>query len=88
MEKTTPLTVNITPARESFVRERVAVGRFVTASEVVEQALALLEERERHREAIIDEIRRDIEVGFKQAEAGQLRDGKAVFEEIRSRRPR
>jgi antitoxin ParD1/3/4 len=88
LEKTTPLTVNITPARESFVRDRVAAGRFVTASEVVEEALALLEERERHREAIIDEIRRDIEVGFKQAEAGQLRDGKAVFEEIRSRRPR
>jgi antitoxin ParD1/3/4 len=88
MEKTTPLTVNISPSRESFVRDRVAAGRFVTASQVVEEALALLEERERHREAIIDEIRRDIEIGFEQAEAGELRDGEAVFEEIRSRRPR
>ncbi len=46
-------------------------------------ALILLERREHDRDAALDEIRREIQLGIDQAEAGQLRDGEEVFAEIR-----
>ena len=85
MSKSSQLTITVTPELEAFIRERVASGRFDTASDVVREGLQLLEVREHEREAVLDEIRREIEIGLEQAKAGQLRDGRAVFEELRSR---
>lgn len=84
------LTIALPEDMEAFVRQRVASGRFASASDVVLEALTLLERRERDREQtrdlVLAEIREEIEVGARQAEAGQLRDGREVFEEIRRRR--
>ncbi|MEM7677738.1 MAG: type II toxin-antitoxin system ParD family antitoxin [Myxococcota bacterium] len=44
---------------DGFIAERVAAGRYGTASEVVRAALRLLEERERQ----IEKLRRDLEEG-------------------------
>lgn len=85
MSKSSQLTISVTPDLEAFIRERVASGRFDTASDVVREGLKLLEGREHEREAVIDELRREIEIGLEQAKAGQLRDGRAVFEELRGR---
>ncbi len=82
----TSLTVSIPTRVDAFIKDRIASGRFETAGDVVGAAIALLEERERLREAIIDEIRREIEIGIAQADAGQVRDGEEVFREIRARR--
>lgn len=82
----TSLTVSVPAHVDDFIKDRVASGRFETAGDVVGAAIALLEERERLREAVIDEIRRDIEEGAQQADAGLLRDGPEVFDEIRRRR--
>lgn len=79
------LTVSLPEAVEAFVVQRVASGRFASASEVVQQALTLLERFEREREVALDEIRREIQLGIDQAEAGQLRDGETVFAEIREK---
>ncbi len=82
----TLLTVSVPAHVDAFIKDRIASGRFETAGDVVGAAIALLEERERLREAVIDEIRRDIEIGIAQADAGQVRDGEEVFREIRARR--
>ena len=79
------LTVALPRALETFIQQRVASGRYASASDVVREALTLLEQRERQREAVIDEIRREIQLGIGQAEAGQLRDGATVFAEIRKK---
>lgn len=80
------LTVALPEDLEAFVRQRVASGRFASASDVVAEALDVLRAREQTRDDVLAEIREQIELGARQAEAGQLRDGREVFEEIRRRR--
>jgi putative addiction module CopG family antidote len=43
------MTIHLPEGREAFVRSLLADGRFASESEVVDQALGLLEERERQR---------------------------------------
>ena len=86
MSNHSSLTVALPEALDAFVRQRVASGRFASASDVVQEALTLLERREHEREEALDEIRREIQLGIDQAEAGQLRDGATVFAEIREKR--
>ena len=84
----TSLTVSVPAHVDAFIKDRVAAGRFETAGDVVGAAIPLLVERERMGESVLDEIRRDIEVGVAQVEAGQVRDGEEVFREIPARRSR
>jgi antitoxin ParD1/3/4 len=86
MPSSSQLTISLTPELEAFIRDRVASGQFNTASDVVYEGLRLLERRQRDREAALDEIRREIEVGLEQARAGQLRDGEAFFADLARRR--
>ena len=86
MSKHTSLTVSLPVSLGDFVQQRVSAGRYPSASDVVTDALGLLRDREQTREDILAEIREQIEVGARQAEAGQLRDGREVFEDIRRRR--
>lgn len=81
----TSLTVSIPVHQDAFIKDRVARGRYETAGDVVREAIALLEQREHMRDAVIDEIRREIELGIQQAEAGQVRDGEEVFRDIRAK---
>ena len=85
MSNYSSLTVRLPEALDAFVRQHVASGRFASASDVVQEALILLERREHDRDAAPDEIRREIQLGIEQAEAGQLRDGQTVFAEIREK---
>ena len=85
MSNHSSLTVALPEALDAFVRQRVASGRFTSASAVVQEALTLLERREHDRDAALDEIRREIQLGIEQAEAGQLRDGETVCAEIREK---
>jgi antitoxin ParD1/3/4 len=45
------MNVSLTPEIRAFVTDRIASGRFQSASEVVRAALRLLEEDERRRDA-------------------------------------
>lgn len=85
MPKSSQLTITLTPELEAFIQERVASGRFATAGEAVREGLHLLEEREQEREAVLTELRQEIELGVEQAKAGQLSDGRAFFEELRQK---
>ena len=86
MPKPSQLTITVTQELEAFIRERVASGRFDTASDVIREGLKLLEVREHEREAVVGEIRREIAIGLEQANAGHLRDGEAFFAAIERKR--
>lgn len=77
------ITVTLPLELEAFIEERVASGRFATAGEAVREGLRLLEEREQERDAVLTELRQEIEIGVEQAKAGKLRDGRAFFEQLR-----
>ena len=79
------LTVALPEDPEAFVRQRVACGRFASASDVVADALGVSADREQTREDVLAEIRQRIEIGAGQAEAGLLRDGREVFDDNRRR---
>jgi len=64
------MNVSLTPQLEKLVRKKVASGRYNSASEVVREALRLLEEH-RLREMRLEELRKEIAVGLEQLERGE-----------------
>jgi antitoxin ParD1/3/4 len=75
--------IALTPHFDRLLQKKVASGRSQSASEVVREGLRLLEQRDEDRERGAASIRDAIEVGWRQAENGELVDGEEVFEEIR-----
>ncbi len=86
MSKNTSHTVSLPESLRDFVQHRVSAGRYRSASDLVTDGVGLLRDCEQTREDVLAEIGDQIEVGARQADAGQLRDGRAVFEDIRRRR--
>lgn len=52
------MNVSLTRELEEFVRDRVATGRYHSASEVVREGLRLLESREQVRTLQMEDLRR------------------------------
>ena len=82
MAKRTTANISLTPELNAFVASRVASGRYQSASEVVREALRLLEERDATRVRTLADLRREVAIGLAQAKAGRLTDGEAVFERV------
>lgn len=80
----TTVNVSITPELDAFLQSRVESGRYQTTSEVVREALRLLERQERERDEAFQQLKAKLERGAAQAEAGELIDGDEVFEEMRA----
>ncbi len=58
------MNVNLTPQLEALVRAKVDSGLYTSASEVVREALRLMQEQDRLREAKLEELRRDVRRGL------------------------
>jgi antitoxin ParD1/3/4 len=67
------MNVSLTPELESLINKKVQSGLYNSASEVVREALRLLEEKDRLREIRLDELRRDVMNG-----AEQIRNGNYI----------
>lgn len=76
------MDVPLTPELERLIRSKVDSGQYGSASEVVSDALRLLAEQDRMRDAQIATLRAEIEVGVAQARRGELEDGEAVFDRL------
>ncbi len=79
----TTVNISLTPELDAFLRSRVKSGRYQTTSEVVREALRLLERQEREREEVFQELKAKLERGATQADSGELLDGDEAFEELR-----
>ena len=79
----TTVNISITPELDAFLQSRVQSGRYQTTSEVVREALRLLERHEKEREEAFHQLKAKLERGADQAERGELINGDEVFEELR-----
>ena len=66
------MNVNLTPELEAFVKTKVSSGRYNSSSEVVRDALRLFEEQDRIREMRLELLRKEIQKGIDQLEAGEV----------------
>ncbi len=68
-----PMNVSLTPELERLINEKVVSGRYQSASEVVREALRLLEERDYARRGRMEQLRSEIARGMEQVERGRVR---------------
>ncbi len=81
------MNVNLTPQLEELVRSKVASGMYTSASEVVREALRLMDEQDRLRAAKLDQLRDDIRQGMDSG-ASQTWSAEEAKREGRARRAR
>jgi antitoxin ParD1/3/4 len=63
--------INLTDHLDHFVARRVASGRYSNASEIVREALRLLEEQEQERNAKLNALRHAAKQGFDEIDQGK-----------------
>jgi antitoxin ParD1/3/4 len=76
------MNVDITPELEALVQGKIESGRYHSASEVVSEALRLLEQRDEIFTRGRDEIGKQIEDGWQSAKRREFVDGDEVFDRI------
>ncbi|MEI7952531.1 MAG: type II toxin-antitoxin system ParD family antitoxin [Synechococcaceae cyanobacterium ELA182] len=78
------MNVNLSPQLEAMVKAKVASGRYTSASEVVREALRLMEQQDQLRLLQFEQLRRDIQDGLANGEA-EAWNPKAIKAEGRRR---
>ncbi len=79
------MNVNLGPVFDEFVSEMLNSGLYQSQSEILREGLRLLKEREEEKRLRLTELRKQIAVGAKQADRGDLVNGDRVFAQIRRR---
>jgi antitoxin ParD1/3/4 len=63
------MNINLTPHLEGMVRQKVDSGLYTSASEVVREALRLMDEQDNLRAAKLEQLRQDIRAGLESGPA-------------------
>lgn len=58
------INVNLTPELEGLIRQKVSSGLYNSASEVVREALRLMEAEDQMRAAKLEQLRHDLKEGL------------------------
>ena len=82
MATRTTVNISLTPELDAFLQSRVKSGRYQTTSEVVREALRLLQNQEKEREAGLKQLKAKLQRSAAQAERGELLDADEVFQEL------
>jgi antitoxin ParD1/3/4 len=78
----TTLNVSLTPELDQFVQDRVASGRYQTASEVVREGLRLLEHQEQSRSSEFEAFKAKLLEASAAAARGELIDPRKTLKDI------
>lgn len=78
------MNINLTPQLEEMVRQRVTSGLYTSASEVVREALRLMEEKDQLRTATLERLRNNIQEGLNSGPATAW-DAEDIKQEGRAR---
>lgn len=66
------MNVSLTPELEKYVADKVASGRYTSASEVVREALRMLEEYEQSRAVRLAEFNRELQARIDSLNRGEF----------------
>ena len=76
------MNITLTPECEQYLREQLAAGKFPSADAAVSEALRRMREYDQK----MDELRREIAVGFEQADQGLTADfTEATLERVKTK---
>ncbi|MBC7899537.1 MAG: type II toxin-antitoxin system ParD family antitoxin [Saprospiraceae bacterium] len=79
------MNVSLTPELERIISYKVESGMYNSASEVVREGLRLLQQRDEFRQMKLDNLRKEVQKGVDDLEAGRFRDGSEVMAEMKER---
>jgi antitoxin ParD1/3/4 len=79
------MNVNLSPQLEDMVRQKVASGLYTSASEVVREALRMMDAQDQLRAAKLEQLRQDIREGLESGEPTPW-DAEEIKQEGRQRR--
>ena len=74
------MDVHLTPELEQLVQEKVQSGRYNSVSEVVREALRLMEQKDEVRAVQLQQFRSRIDKGLTEASRGEGVDGEAFMQ--------
>lgn len=77
------MNVNLTPEMEKMVSGKVASGMYNSASEVVREALRLMNEQDEIKRLKLENLRADIRIGLDQLDRGETVDGTTAMAQIK-----
>ena len=77
--RVTTMNVSLSARLERFVQKEVDNGRYNSTSEVVREAIQLLDQRERFRQTRLQDIRKKINDGWEAIQRGDVIDGEEFF---------
>ncbi len=81
------MNVSLTPELEKLVQDKVGSGRYTSASEVIREALRLLERREirlREREEALKTFQAELDRRIAELDRGEGIPAEQVFAELRT----
>ena len=76
------MTISLKPEQEQLIQAKLQSGKYETADQVIDEALQLLEKRDRHYEKWLEETRKKVAVGIERLDRGEGMDGEEVFKEL------
>ena len=77
------MNVSLTPELDRFVAGKVESGRYTSASEVIREALRLLEEQDRARKAQIAIFNRELGARLVSLDRGEIVEPEAALERLK-----
>ena len=78
------MTIALQPEQEQFIEAQLATGRYTSATEVIGEALRLLEKRNQY-DHWVEEIRTQIDIAAEQLDRGEGIDGETVVAQLRAK---
>ena len=82
-----PMNISLTPHLEGMIRAKIASGSYNSATEVVREALRLLEEEDQLRSLKLQRLREDIQEGLESGSA-RVFDPKEIKRAAREKKSR
>jgi antitoxin ParD1/3/4 len=65
------MNVSLTPQLESFVQEKVSSGLYTSASEVIREALRMMEEQDQLKAMRLEALYKEVQKGIDQLDRGE-----------------